>query len=261
MTGPAVPPTSTAWCAPSSQVSRAAAPLAHVCRRVWLPPERRDAPMPADPESYSAVAALNRAIRRYAQLGRRQQRQERGAVLERLLKEEARAFYQRYRARSPRPPAQVSSEISVQEWQAHFSALLGAAPAPHAAASDTDAPVTAGIPARSRPPLPQSALDAINRPFDSEEVLQKLKRGKTRKSVVGPVKPILAQAVAKSIVPTVTSLYNAFVRNAALPFSAAVSALTPILKHGGNPTAPGDYRGIAVGTLLSKIYASVLTKK
>jgi hypothetical protein len=103
--------------------------------------------------------------------------------------------------------------------------------------------------------LPQSALDAINRPFDSEEVLQKLKRGKTRKSVVGPGKPILAQPVAKSIVPTVTSLCNAFVRNAALPFSAAVSALTPIR---GNPTASGDYRGMAVGTLLSMIYASVL---
>ena len=42
------------------------------------------------------MAVFNLAIRRSAQLGRRRQREERGAVLERLLKEDARAFYQRY---------------------------------------------------------------------------------------------------------------------------------------------------------------------
>ena len=42
------------------------------------------------------------------------------------------------------------------------------------------------------------------------------------------------------------------------PFLLLYLLCPPYRQPNGNPTAPGDYRGIAVGTLLSKIYASVL---
>jgi hypothetical protein len=40
----------------------------------------------------------------------------------------------------------------------------------------------------------------------------------------------------------------------------AVSAITPILKA-GDPLEPGNYRGIAVGTLLAKLYAVLVNKR
>jgi hypothetical protein len=40
----------------------------------------------------------------------------------------------------------------------------------------------------------------------------------------------------------------------------AVSAITPIFKAGG-PLEPGNYRGIAVGTLLAKLYAVLVNKR
>ena len=46
-----------------------------------------------------------------------------------------------------------------------------------------------------------------------------------------------------------------------MPFSWAVGAITPLLKPGGNPSDCNSYRGITVGTLLAKLYATIVNTR
>ena len=58
----------------------------------------------------------------------------------------------------------------------------------------------------------------------------------------------------------VAALLNACVRVGRLPPAWALCRITPIHK-GGDATVAGNYRGIAVSTVLAKLYASLLTRR
>ena len=66
----------------------------------------------------------------------------------------------------------------------------------------------------------------------------------------------LSVAVA-SLAPCLAQVFDACKRVGALPRSWALCGITPIHK-GGDTNDPGNYRGIAVGSLLAKLYASML---
>jgi hypothetical protein len=79
--------------------------------------------------------------------------------------------------------------------------------------------------------------------------------------VLGPIKPQLVKAAKLELVPALTACLNACAEVGSLPISWAMSAITALPKPGSDPTTCDGYRGIAVGTLPSKIYAAVLEKR
>lgn len=64
---------------------------------------------------------------------------------------------------------------------------------------------------------------------------------------------------AAQLAPCIACIFNACQRVAALPRSWALCGITPIHK-GGDTQDPGNYRGIAVGSLLAKLYACILNE-
>ncbi len=60
------------------------------------------------------------------------------------------------------------------------------------------------------------------------------------------------RAAASLLAPAVAALFNACAQVGSLPPAWALCAITPIHKSGAK-TEPGNYRGIAVGTVLAKI--------
>ncbi len=226
-------------------------------RRVRRPPQvvamRRRRRRAIRQWDFGTVAVLNRALRRLAQRRRRSRKERRGVVIEAMLKEDARTFYQQYRAR----PLRLSNSVTATEWESHFRRLLGeGGTTAHSPSLPQPSPSM-----HSKPQLPPETLAILNEPFSVEEVDAAVRRSKNGRAVVGAMKPKLVKAIAPSISPVITALCNAFVRVGSMPFSVAISAITPILKHGGNPSCCADYRGIAVGTLLSKVYATILDSR
>jgi hypothetical protein len=192
-------------------------------------------------EPHLAAAAAARA--KYRQLQRRQQREVRrmgGKKLEDLLRADPKEFYRRYRQRPPPPP----SAISAAQFGRHFKGVLGGKP--------PDQPIPPADPSYVAPQgLPQG-------PLNEEELLAAIKRVKNSSSVLGILKPQMLKAAAAPLVPVLVSLFAACVRVGRLPETWALSAITAIHKPGSNPLTCDGYRGIAVGTLLAKVYASAL---
>ena len=79
------------------------------------------------------------------------------------------------------------------------------------------------------------------------------------KATVGLLKLDALSIAAAQLAPCIACIFNACQRVAALPRSWALCGITPIHK-GGDTQDPGDYRGIAVGSLLAKLYASILNE-
>ena len=65
------------------------------------------------------------------------------------------------------------------------------------------------------------------------------------------------RAAAPVLAPAVAALFNACAQVGSLPPAWALCAITPIHKSGA-VAEPGNYRGIAVGTVLAKMYATLL---
>ena len=65
------------------------------------------------------------------------------------------------------------------------------------------------------------------------------------------------KVAAPLLAPCVAALFNLSALVGCLPPSWAVSAITPIFKS-GDIDVPGNYRGIAVGTVLSKLFAKLI---
>ena len=77
---------------------------------------------------------------------------------------------------------------------------------------------------------------------------------------MGVLKLDALSVAAAELAPCLASIFNACQRVGALPRSWALCGITPIHK-GGDLTDPGNYRGIAVGSLLAKLYASMLNDR
>jgi hypothetical protein len=79
------------------------------------------------------------------------------------------------------------------------------------------------------------------------------------KATVGLLKLDALSIAASQLAPCLASVFNACQRVAALPRCWALCGITPIHK-GGDTSDPGNYRGIAVGSLLAKLYACMLNE-
>ena len=207
---------------------------------------RRQAARAARTGDSPRARAIARQIRALARRRRRSGRQRSGERMERLLEQDPRAFYARYRGRGAAPAA----GISTQQWYAYFRQLLG---------GDVSQLGEAGLP----PPPPPAGEDAATlselcSPLQVAEVVKAIKRTKNGKAVVGQLLPDALKRVPGVMAATLTPLLNACARLSYMPARWAVSAISPIPKAGADTTVCNGYRGIAVGTLPAKLFANVL---
>ena len=198
------------------------------------------------------VARLNTLLRRQAQVERRHRRQLHGQRLARLLQDNPKEFFSRFR---PKRPA-AAAHLRADQWQQHFQQLLGVAPP--------------NLPVPAQPPVIPPGLQEIptsqqaatlNVPFTTGDVLEAVRKTKSGRAVVGPLKPLVLPQVAPLLAPALASLLNACVRIGCLPPAWALSAITPTPKADSNTNVCNGYRGIAVGTLPAKLYAAILDRR
>ena len=108
--------------------------------------------------------------------------------------------------------------------------------------------------------VPQHSTDAseLNTPFMALDVEHAIQCLKVKSSTLGFLSVHAVKVAAPLLAPCVAALFNSFAIVGCLPPSWAMSAITPIFKS-GDIDLLGNYRGIAVGTVLSKLFASRLT--
>ena len=163
------------------------------------------------------------------------------------------AFWRKWKKR-----VATEGPVGEQEFWTYFSQLFGCAP-PSTVASLTS---NAG-PTEHNDPFAGSHPDnaALNQPFTAEEVTGGIEALQQRKSVLGFLKLEFLKPVAPVLAPILAELFNACARVRGLPQAWALGAISPLLKPGGTPTDCSSYRGITVGTLMAKLFATIVNKR
>ena len=81
-----------------------------------------------------------------------------------------------------------------------------------------------------------------------------------RKAVAGSMFWLLQPATAQ-LASMLTAHFEAWWRVQRVAASESVSHISPITKGSGIPESCGDLRGIAMGTLPAKVYATILEQR
>ncbi len=134
------------------------------------------------------------------------------------------------------------------------------APAPTTQQQQAAAPEP---PSRERPLPPRAPLVSsapLDEPFTDDEVLTSIAKLKNGKSTVGQLSTEALQLAAPQLAAYIATLFNACIAAGSLPTFWALCTITAVHK-GGDAADINNYRGIAVGSLLAKLYASVLTAR
>ncbi|KAL4856066.1 Transposon TX1 uncharacterized protein [Chlorella vulgaris] len=196
---------------------------------------------------YALAVALNRQICAAARRHKRQHKRKMGRDVARLEFESPAAFHRLLKGEGEG----ADPSITASDWNSHFRSLLGYAHTEAAtrASSSTQPPSTTHQ---------SQALQRLHEPFILSELTAATKRVKNSKSCLGALKPEMLKGTIALLGPALVALLNACVRVGGMPARWAVSALTPIRKPGADHRLCDGYRGIAVGTLLAKLYAGML---
>ena len=160
-----------------------------------------------------------------------------------------KAFWNKFKTQKP-----LTASISKEQWGAHFNTLLGEVPA-----DTSNFATTSSMPSVV---IPQQSADGseLNTPFTASDIEHGIRSLKFRSATLGFLSVEALKAAAHLLAPCVAALFNAFALAGSLPPSWAVSAITPILKS-GDTGVPSNYRGIAVGTVLSKLFAKLINSR
>ena len=190
--------------------------------------------------------ALRARIRALAQRDRRVKRIVKQKKLEDLLEEDPAEFYKRYRSKKPSLQSVIPNQVMNKHWKDLLSPAV------------PDLPVPPGMPGAV--PQEEQLGELLQESFSVEEVATAIKKTRNGASVLGLIKPQLLKA-APVLIPALTACLNACAEVGSFPNLWAMSAITALPKAGSDPTLCDGYRGIAVGTLPSKIYAAVLNNR
>ena len=198
-----------------------------------------------DPQSPAA-----RALRQqYQHLLRRTQRQwtrsQALALTELARSTNSKKFWQKFKPAKKRA-CPIADDVMLDS----FRKLLDA---------PTVSSSTAGTSGSGAAP-PFADGSELNSPFTAGAVQQAIGALRGGKATVGLLKLDALSVAAAQLAPCLASVFNACQRVAALPRGWALCGITPIHK-GGDTSDPGNYRGIAVGSLLAKLYACMLNEK
>jgi hypothetical protein len=203
------------------------------------------AAMRRDPTSAEA-RQLRRDYQRLLQRRQRRFKRAQAAALVEAAVAMGKDFWRRFKPKQP-----VEPSISRGQWFSHFSALLGTAP-------NDGSPRPGDVHA---PPAAQATRSAdgseLNQPFTAADIVAGASMLRKGSSTLGFLSVEALRAAAALLAPAVAALFNACAQVGSLPPAWALCAVTPIHK-GGARTEPGNYRGIAVGTVLAKMYATLL---
>ena len=198
----------------------------------------------------SAIAL--RMQREYQTILRKKQRARKQAQVT-LLASQARsnpkAFWSKYKTHKP-----LTSRISKDQWEAHFSSLLGESPVTNGNLATSSSMPSVGVPQRF------TDGSELNTPFTALDVEHAIQCLNVKSSTLGFLSVHALKVAAPLLAPCVAALFNSFALVGSLPPSWAVSAITPIFKS-GDIDVPGNYRGIAVGTVLSKLFAKLINSR
>ena len=203
--------------------------LACACRPRWGPCLSQEAP-----SGHNVISIYLSIIR------------QRCLTLATQLRKEPRKFWRSFSARDRSAPP-----IDTEHLTAHFHQLFSQSRP--AAVEDVDT-----LPAA----LPHRSVDTVSldSPFTAAEVAAGVDNLQRCKASVGLLSLDALRAGSDLLSGCVAALLNACVLVGRLPPAWALCRITPIHK-GGDATVAGNYRGIAVSTVLAKLYASLLTRR
>ena len=97
----------------------------------------------------------------------------------------------------------------------------------------------------------------LNHPFTDTDIVAGANMLRRGSSTLGFLSVDALRVAASVLAPAVAALFNACAQVGSFPPAWALCAITPIHKSGA-VEEPGNYRGIAVGTVLGKMYATLL---
>lgn len=201
-------------------------------------------------EPRSAIALqLRREYQRLLQRKQRGFKRSQAIALVNKAADMGKDFWQRFKPRKP-----VESSISGSQWLSHFSSLLGEVPRVVRSGSSDAHACNAAQATRS------ADGSELNQPFTSADVVRSINLLHRGSSTLGFLSVDAFRAAAPLLAGTVAALFNACAQVGSLPPAWALCAITPIHKS-GPVTDPGNYRGIAVGTVLAKMYATLLNSR
>ena len=182
-----------------------------------------------------------------------------------------RAFWHKYKSEAPKEQGQ---EISLDEWRVYFHGLLLSVGGGAYEGENLDVHCAQFASLYPDPSAEaQAAAANLNRPFTIQEVETGLRRLQNNKAAGcdGLVAEFLTKAVVTVevegtglrkkeyvLAPALTTTFNAVLQGGYPTDMWGVSALTPVPKPKGQPNVKDDYRGIAVGSVLAKLYALVV---
>ena len=220
----------------------------------WFDPElargRRAATAAARQDPRSAVALqLRKEYQRMLQRRQRRYKRSQAICLVNKASDMGKDFWQRFKPRKP-----IEPRISKSQWLTHFSQLLGEVPGARSSVPN-DAHVCSAAQAT------RSADGAeLNVPFTAADVNHGIRMLRRGSATLGFLSVEALRAASGVLAPVVGALFNACAQAGSLPAAWSLCAITPIHKNGA-VTEPGNYRGIAVGTVLAKLYATLLNSR
>jgi hypothetical protein len=143
----------------------------------------------------------------------------------------------------------VYNEIPIQQWHDHFFSVFND-PACNIATDE-----------ESITEDEDDCEPLFNSPISNEEVIAAIRHLKSGKSA-GPDK-IVAEMLKHAntvIIDFLTRLFNQLFENATFPSEWAKSIIIPIHKK-GDVNNPDNYRGVALTSIVSKVYTHILNKR
>ena len=101
----------------------------------------------------------------------------------------------------------------------------------------------------------------MHAPLTAADVATHCRRLKGRKAVAGSLPPWFLKAASSQLSHVLAAQFNAWIRVGQLSAAEALSIIFPIPKPGAKPGDLDGLRGIAVGTLPAKLFATILEQR
>ena len=194
-----------------------------------------------------ARADLRQQWRRLVRQGRQVYKQQQAQRIAYLLSSDRKQLWSLYKSASQ---SVKSSRLgpSAQAWTAHLQNMFSPPSVASLLSADTSFQHT----------LPPAASQQVLQPFDAQEVVAQLAHLKQRTSTgLDGVPACLLRAVAVTIGPIVSALFNAILSVQYLPLKWRVSYIAPIYKK-GPWISPVSYRPIAVTPVLYRAFTKLV---
>jgi hypothetical protein len=171
-------------------------------------------------------------------------------TLENFKSNNPRAFWNAFQELNSMDVKHKENPISPQEWIAHFNSLMN-----KALAIDITRETEFDHYINSNK---NQIFNTLNFRIEDSEISKAISNLKINKSggIDGILNEMLKASIT-SITPSLNKLFNQILTNGIFPDAWRINTLTPLHKK-GSALLPENYRGIAVGSNLAKLFCSVL---